>query len=208
MAAAIDFFNGPGTTGLTTSGVGFYGASFGTSVQVASYQDTTFITNSNGTINGGQLTNDKYLGNVSGISIDGGSAIQLSGVPVVSGTLNIRFTFDTAVKTQNEYLRIFDRVDPDAPASGVTSQVAQFVNGGSGVNQTTGVAQASHNGWLALAGSGTVMKLLTSPGSGGLSPSGVDTTDVRHDWYCGISASPDSIGSKTSFGAYVELEYL
>lgn len=208
MAAAIDFFNGPGTTGLTTSGVGFYGATFGASVQVSSYQDTTFITNSNGTVNAGQLTNDKYPGNTSGIVINGGTEVQLSTVPVVSGTLNVRFTFDTVVKTQNEYFRIFDRVSANSPASGVTCQVAQLVNGGSGVNQTTGVAEASHNGWSALAGSGTVMHLLTSPGSGGLSPSGVDTTSVRHDWYVGISATPTSIGSKTSFGAYCELEYL
>ena len=30
----------------------------------------------------------------------------------------------------------------------------------------------------------------------------------RHTWYVGISASPLSIGSKTSYGLYVSLEYL
>ena len=30
----------------------------------------------------------------------------------------------------------------------------------------------------------------------------------RHTWYAAISASPLSIGSKTSYGLYVSLEYL
>lgn len=208
MAAAIDFFHGNGTTALSTSGVGFYGATFGSSVQVASYQDTTFITNSNGTVNGGAMNNDKYVGTTSGVQVNGEATINLSGVALASGSLNVRFTFDSVVQTQNGEFRIMDRVDADAPASGVTSQVAQLVNGGSGVDQSTGAAQASHNGWMALAGSGTVMTLLSSPGSGGLSPSGTGTTDTRHDWYLAMSATPTSIGSKTSFGGYCALEYL
>lgn len=208
MAAAIDFYHGNGTTALGASGVGFYGSSFGSSVQVASFQDTTFITNSNGTVNGGAMNNDKYVGTSSGVQVNGDATTNLSGVAVESGTLNVRFTFDSVVMTQNGEFRIMDRVDADAPASGVTAEVAQLVNGGSGVDQSTGAAQASHNGWMALAGSGTVMTLLSSPGSGGLSPSGTGTTDTRHDFYLAMSATPTSIGSKTSFGAYVSLEYL
>jgi hypothetical protein len=208
VAAAIGFFSGDGVTDLGASGVGFYGATFGSSVQVGSYQDTTFITNSNGTINGGQLTNNKYVGTTSGVQINGGSTIDFSAFPTISGTLNVRFTFDSAVKTQNGELRIFDRLDPNADPSGVTCQVNQIVNGFSGVNQSTGAADAANDGWFDLAGSGTTLTLLSSPGTSGLSPSGVDTTDTRHDWYFTLSASPDSIGSKTSFGAYVSLEYL
>ena len=208
MAAAISFFSGNGVTDLGASGIGFYGASFGQSVQVASYQDSTYITNSNGTVNGGELINDKYVGTTSGVQLDGGSTINLNTVPTTSGTVNIRFTFDTPVKTQNGELRIYDRSDPDADPSGVTAQVAQLCNDGSGVNQSTGAAQAGHNGWLELAGSGVTMTLLSSPGESGLSPTGVDTTDDRHDWYFTMSASPDSIGSKTNFGCYVSLEYL
>lgn len=208
MAAAIDFFHGNGSTALGASGVGFYGAVFGSSVQVSSFQDSTFITNSNGTVNGGAMNNDKYVGTSSGVQVNGDATTNLSGVAVESGTLNVRFTFDSVVMTQNGQFRIMDRIDADAPASGVTSEIAQLVNGGSGVNQSTGEAQASHNGWMALAGSGTVMTLLSSPGSGGLSPSGTGTTDTRHDWYLAMSATPTSIGSKTSFGAYCSLEYL
>jgi len=208
LAAAIDFYHGNGTTALAASGVGFYGATFGSSVQVASYQDSTFITNSNGTVNGGSMNNNKYVGTSSGVQVNGDSTVNLNTVALASGSLNVRFTFDSVVMTQNGQFRIMDRVDADAPASGVTSEVAQLCNGGSGVDQSTGAAQAGHNGWMALAGSGTVMTLLSSPGSGGLSPLGSSTTDVRHDWYLAMSASPQSIGSKTSFGGYLALEYL
>ena len=208
MAAAIDFYHGNGTTALSTSGVGFYGATFGSSVQVASFQDSTFVTNSNGTVNGGALNNNKYVGTSSGVQVNGDSTVNLNTVALASGSLNVRFTFDSVVMTQNGQFRIMDRVDADAPASGVTSEVAQLCNGGSGVNQSTGAAQAGHNGWMALAGSGTVMTLLSSPGSGGLSPNGTGTTDTRHDFYLALSASPSSIGSKTSFGGYLALEYL
>jgi len=209
MAAAINFYGGLASeTGLAASGVGFYGATFGSSVQVASYQDTTFITDSGGTANGGQIDNNKYLGNATGVSINGAASADLNTVDVASGTLNVRFTFDTVVMTQNGEFRIFDRTTITAPASGVTCHVAMLGNGGSGVNQTTGAAQAGHNGWAALSGASPKWVLLASPGSGGLSPNGTGTTDTRHDWYIALSATPTSIGSKTLFGAYVALEYL
>lgn len=210
MAAAIVFLAGGSgqPTDITGSGLGFFGASFGTSVQVGQFQDTTFITNGAGSINAGTSLNSKYVGNTSGVEIDGGPEIQLSGVPLVSGALNVRFTFDDPVTTQNAELRIFDRVIPaNNGASGVTTQVDQLVNGGSGV-EANGNASGTNTGWSALNGSGVTMVLLNSPGSGGLSPSGSDTDDVRHDWYVMLSASPDSIGSKTAYGLFVELEFL
>ena len=67
---------------------------------------------------------------------------------------------------------------------GVTTQVLQVCNGGSGVSSSgTALAPASHPGWVAPSGSGVTVPLLSSAGSGGLSPSGTDTQDTRHDWY-------------------------
>ena len=209
MAAAITFLAGGSgyPTDITGSGLGFFGASFGTSVQVGQFQDTTFITNGAGSVDAGASTNGKYPGNSSGVEIDGASEVQLSGVPLESGSLNIRFTFDTVVTTQNAELRIFDRVDKDNDASGVTTQTDQLVNGGSGV-EANGNASGTNTGWVSLNGSGSTMVLLNSPGSGGLSPSGADTDDTRHDWFVFLSPSPDSIGSKTEYGLFVELEFL
>jgi len=211
MAAAIDFYAGQGAgtwVDLSGSGLGFFGASFGTSVQVGQYQDSTFITTGTGSVEGPEATNGKYI-TASGVSIDGGSTVAPSAVAINSGTMNVRFTFDSAVKTQNCELRIYDRVDITAGAVGVTTQVLQICNGGSGVSSSgTALAPASHPGWIAPSGSGVTVPLLSSAGSGGLSPSGTDTQDTRHDWYASISASPTSIGAKESFGLYVQLEYL
>lgn len=212
MAAALKFHAGGATydSDITGSGLGFYGsAGFGTSVQVGQYQDTSFITDGAGAVNGGSARNCKFVDS-SGVAVDGGSRLDLSSLTLTSGTVNVRFTFDTPVKTQNAELRIYDRSDEDNPASGVTSQVAQLAPGGSGVDQSSGSGQlqAAHNGFLALGGSGTTMTLLSSPGSGATHVSGINTTDTRHDWYACLSASPDSIGSKTLYGLWVELEYL
>ena len=213
MAAAITFYAGQGGgtwTSLNSSGLGFFGASFGTSVQVGQYQDSTFISASDGSAPAGPTaTNCKYDTVTSGVIINADSAVVPSAVVVNSGTMNIRFTFDSAVKTQNCELRIFNRSSITAGAVGVTTQVLQVVNGGSGVSSSgTLVAPASHTGWIAPSGSGVTVSLLSSAGSGGLSPSGADTTDTRHDWFTCISASPLSIGSKEAFGVYCQLEYL
>ncbi len=211
MAAAITFYAGQGGgtfVNLNASGLGFFGASFGTSVQVGQYQDSTYITTSTGSSEGPQATNCKYITS-SGVSINAGATVAPSAVVINSGTMNIRFTFDTVVKTQNAELRIFDRSSISAGATGVTTQVLQVANGGSGVTSSgTAEAPASHTGWVAPSGSGVTVALLSSAGSGGLSPSGTDTQDTRHDWYVCMSASPLSIGSKELFGLYVQLEYL
>jgi len=211
MAAAIDFYAGQGDgtwVDMNSSGLGFFGASFGNSVQVGQYQDSTYITTNTGSSEGPQATNGKYITS-SGISIDGGETIVPSAVAINSGTMNIRFTFDSAVKTQNCQLRIYDRSDINAGATGVITQVLQIANGGSGVSSSgTALAPGSHPGWIAPSGSGVTVPLLYGAGSGGLSPSGTDTQDTRHDWYINISASPLSIGSKEAFGLYCQLEYL
>jgi hypothetical protein len=213
MAAAINFYAGEGAgvwTDLSSSGMGFFGATFGTSVQVGQYQDSTFISSANGASEGPQATNCKYdTSDGSGTIINGDVAVAPSAVPINSGTMNIRFTFDTVVKTQNCQLRIFDRTTITNGATGVITQVLQVSNGGSGVSSSgTAEAPASHTGWIAPSGSGVTVALLSSAGSGGLSPSGTDTTDTRHDWYACLSATPTSIGSKELFGLYCQLEYL
>ena len=206
MAAEISFYAGLTPVDMATSGLGFYGASFGNSVQVGQYQDSTYITSSDGSTEGPQANNAKYI-TASGVQINGSNTVHPSSLAVASGTVNIRFTYDNAVQTQNGEFRIYDRTSINNGATGVITQACQLVNGGSGVNNN-GEAVASHSGWVAPSGSGTTVTLLSSPGSGGLSPSGTGTTDTRHDWYFCLSATPTSIGAKTAYGMYVQLEYL
>lgn len=207
MAAAINFYADEfHVTNLTGSGLGFYGAGFGQSVNVGEYQDTTFITNSNGTVEGAQVNNVKYLNTMSGIIGSAESGVLLTQIPNYLATLNIRFTNDTPVKVQNCKLRIYDRSNINNNPSGVLCKVAELIhpdttqnNNGSG--DTT---------WNTLGGSGSILSMSPSPGMSGLY-AGDGTASVhesnRHDFYICVSQSPNSVGSKTS-ALYFSCEYL
>ena len=116
------------------SGLGFFGATAGASVQIGSYQDSTYVSNSAGTVTTDQTNNIKYVGNTypSGVctvsSVGSPFTVGLSGVKSACCTLGIRFSHNTAVKTQNCQLRIYDRSNINNPASGVNTKVAELIN--------------------------------------------------------------------------------
>lgn len=203
--ATFAFFSAGNDIG--SSGVGFFGSSgFGSSVSVGNYQDSSYITNSNGTIAGAAINNIKYSHPNSGIvnGIGSPSGLNLQSITNAQASLNVRFTHATAVATQNVKLRIYDRSNINNPASGVTTKVAEIIH-----PTTTNVSDGSGSvSWQTPAGSGTIVSLANSPGISGLSPSGSGTIADRHDWFLALSASPDSIGSKTQYAMWVELEYL
>ncbi len=204
--ATINFYSGEtfAINNLSGSGLGFYGGGFGQSVEVGAYQDTTFITNGAGTTQGPQVDNIKWLNTASGIINGASSGVPLTSIPNYLATLNARFTHSVAVRTQNVKFRIYDRSNINNPASGVTCKVAELVHPDI-VQNNNGSGSST---WQTPTGSSVVMSLTASPGTSGLRPNGASTTDAQHDWYLAISASPDSIGSKTAFAAYIELEYL
>lgn len=192
-----------GITNLAGSGLGFYGSTFGQSVNVGSYQDSTYITDSTGTVNAAQVHNIKHTHPSSG-SINGLTSVNLRDVPNQLATLQIRFTNGVNVRTQNAKLRIFDRVSINNNPSGVTCKVAEIIHPSTVQSGLTGSGSST---WQTLAGSGSTMSLIASPGLSGLSPSGSITMSTRHDFHVAISSSPDSVGSKL-FAAYFEVEYL
>ncbi len=217
MAAALNFFTSNGTNfinNLAGSGLGFYGnGSFGASVMVLAYQDNTYITDSTGALQGPKAQNVNYLAPASG-DLGSGDFRNLLAIPNQLSTLNIRFTYDTPVKTLAPSLIIYDRTDLNAPASGLVCQVSENVHpwaistpNGSGSTQ-----------WYNLGGSGGLINGYTydaglpfnspSPGSGGTATGGVNTISSVHDFYLNLSASPNSIGSKTLFGLAMSVEYL
>lgn len=207
MAAEIQFWaDTEGVENLGGSGLGFYGQGFGRSVPVGEYQTTTFITDENGTVQGAQVDNIKYISPASG-QVNGGGDINITHIPNRLATLNPRFINDTEVQVQNVEARIYDRVNIDNPASGVTCKVAELIH----PDPVNGPGGSGDTEWLTPAGSAVVVVLAPSPGISGLyAGNGSNSTrpDTRHDWYLGISASPDSIGSKTQFGLSLSLEYL
>lgn len=216
--ATISFLAGENFTveNLNGSGLGFYGpGSFGNSVRVGDYQDNTWITDSTGAVQGTLVNNVKWIHPNSG-EIPGSGNRALRDIPNYLATLNIRFNHTTAVRVQNAALRIFDRSNIDAPASGVTTKVAELIHPWN-TSQPTGPLGSGDTTWYTPGGSGGLINgveydlpvpFVNSPGMSGLSPSGTSTTSTQHDWYAAISASPDSIGSKLQYALYFSLEYL
>jgi hypothetical protein len=242
--AAITFhvnengFTGPTDTTLightSGSGLGFFGQNFGLSVPVGQFQESTYVSNANGTASGVKASNTKYI-SVSGTSHNGNTEIDNETMPNYYAPLNIRFTHDDPVKVQNCKLRIFDRTDIENQASGVTTKVYEIrhPNGTAGDTTDTGPldfrGRSTHD-WYEFdpEENMTDMVFTPSPGTSGLNTSsqpslpsvgaggmynwltdaGAAHQSTRHDWYVAISASPDSIGSKTQYGLYFTLEYL
>jgi hypothetical protein len=209
--AAIDFFIDTDAglafeTDLAGSGLGFYGASFGTSVAVGEYQDTTFVTDTNGVVEGPECRNVKWTHANSG-EVSGSTNLNLQYIPNYQSTLNVRFTHTSAVKCQNVEARIYDRNNINVGASGVLTKVAEIIH----PDTSQAVQGSGDSAWYSPAGSSVVVPMAQSPGeSGEWAGNGTTSvrTDDRHDWFLAISANPTSIGSKTQYGLYVSLEYL
>jgi hypothetical protein len=120
---------------LSGSGLAFYGSSPGSSVQIGAYQDTSWVSNADGSEYAEAAGQIKYLPNTfpSGMCTTDGFGgteftVGLSGVKTFHSTLGIEFGHTTAVKTQNVQLRIYDRSNVNYPASGVNTKVAEIIN--------------------------------------------------------------------------------
>lgn len=199
---AGDNFN---ISNLNGSGLGFYSSTgFGSSVQVGAYNGSTYITDSNGTIQGPVVDNVQWTHPNSG-TVNGVTGYNLLDIGNYLATLNVRFNHSSAVRVQNTVAYIYDRSNKNNDPSGVTCKVAEIIHPSLTLTGNLGSGDSS---WLTAHGSGQTISLVGSPGLSGLSPNGTSTTDMNHDWFLAISASPDSIGSKTQFGLFVECEYL
>lgn len=212
--AALNFYVTNGVTtpinNLSSSGLGFFGSTFGNSVAVGAFQQTTFVTNAAGTTQGMQAANVKFSAPSSGIVGSSTTGIPLTAIPNYQSTLNIRFTHDVNVQTQNALIKIYDRVNTNNAASGVTTKLAEIIHTDqTQVNNGSGDTSWIHFSGVAAAG-GQTFSLAPSPGPTGLwAGNGSNSTyqATQHDWYVAISCSPDSISSKL-FAMLVSLEYL
>ena len=213
------------------SGLGFYGAGYGVSVPIGSTQDSTWLTNSNGTSTQKlQLQNTKYVA-PTGVSSNDLTAIEVSKLPNYLCPLNIRFEHSEEVQVQNCKLRIFDRSNIENQATGVSTYVAEIRHpktdqSASNLNHRYYKGDTKDNKWFEFDPDNAMTNymLTNSPGasgtnSGGETP-GTESTlgwvtnegslhqSTRHDWYVALSAEPHSVGSKTQYGLYFSVEYL
>ena len=149
-----------GVETLSGSGLGFFGETTGSSVQIGAFQDSTHVSNGDGSSTPDQANNIKFVGstfpsgqctvNAAGTAFN----VGLSGVKSRSATFGIRFGHDTAVKVQNCQLRIFDRANINFPASGVNTRVAEIVNFGDGQATRNHAAQGGGGIASTAVGSG------------------------------------------------------
>lgn len=149
----------PSLDTLSGSGLAFYGASVGSSVQIGSYQENTNVANPNGTTYKDSTTNVKFYGDgdkfPSGMCVvdeTGGAnyTVGLSGIRTMHATLGIEFGHTTEVNVQNCQLRIYDRGNINYPASGVNTKVAEIINH----NGSTFSAQGQNGNSTSVVGSG------------------------------------------------------
>ena len=153
--------NNDGTPSLDTlsgSGLAFFGATGGSSVQIGQYQQTTYVSNGDGSEYTDASSNvaykaDTYPSGQCTLDTVAGSAYEmgLSGVRSMYGSLGIEFGHTSEVNVQNCQLRIYDRANVNYPASGVNTKVAEVINH----NGSTWDAQGADNGLCSAAqGSG------------------------------------------------------
>lgn len=197
MATTITWYGGDGANQIlpAESGandtLGFFGAGFGFSIRVGEYNNTSYVTNDNGTTSYGQVPNLKYA-NTSGAYVASETvATELLEVDNSEATLRITLATDSSVQTQNTAFRAFDRSDIDSNPVGVTVYAAE-------INKPSPSIRGSGDTyWTAVAGSGSVLGLDAHTAASG-----------THQWYVGVSATPLSIGEKTNIGFYFETEFL
>lgn len=207
MAATLTFKANTFTiSGL--SGLALFGSAFANSVKVGQYQDTTYISDGNGTVQGPLVTNVKYFNEGSGY-INSQAPTGLKYIPNYLHTLEILFQNDTAVKTQNVLFYSYDRANVANNASGVIVKIAEIVH--PDTNQSpTGSGSANWTTLSGIVGAPTnSISLYPSPGISGIYNNTASArADTSHSNFVILSASPITVGSKSQWGAYVSLEYL
>jgi hypothetical protein len=189
------------------SGIGFYGSAFGISVIVDEYQDRTYITDPTGVIQGPECDNVKYYSSTQALLNQTSTPMNLRKIPNYQSTLNISFTHTSVCQAINTKAWVYDGstgpVVKTAMPTGVLCRIAEIIH----PNNTQDEDGTGDLTWTAITASSTnYIDLVDSPGPSGLTPGGTGAT--THDWFTIISASPDSIGSKTQFALLAETEHL
>lgn len=197
MASTIRWFAGDGSPEISPAAsggfntVGFYGGSFGLSIRVSEYNDTSYRTTEDGSSDGGALPNLKFANATGAYVASEISATELLEVDNDEATIRVQLTTDSAVGTQNTRFRAYDKSNIDNDPSGVTVKAAEIRK------DNPAVRGSGDSSWTDIAGSGSVLSLDDQTNS-----------DTEHTWYIGLTASPNSIGEKTNFALYFETEFL
>jgi len=167
--------------------IGFFGSNFGDSIILNAYQDRTYVTNINGTVNTGELPNIKYISNSAG-SIGSGSA-ALTTFTQNQCTLHISLTSGSASRVQAIKLIAYSGSLTVGPAGELSA---------AGPANTSIVGfELGDTTWTVMSGSAQPLMLTPYSGAAG---------KITHDYYIGLSAQPQvsGINVNTSLALYAE----
>ena len=192
---------------LTISGtgnrIGFCGGSFGSSVGVNEWQDTTWVTDDTMTTNYGQINNNKYISSTEVNTNNSGTKTLISGAVLLDEcTVRISFT-ETGGGTQTSATRFYayDGSTPTTAPPGV-STVAFEVDAAGGGGEPLNINKDSDAGgslaWNSANGIGSSTNKLQIAS---------ESSESTHYWYLGISASPTTVGLKTQYVYRIETDY-
>ena len=200
----IEQLTPPGNTSGANH-VGFFGLGgpegIPFAVIVDRYQDRTFITNASGTNLGGvgfgltgsgALINHKYVSS-STVNVSGLGENSLVNVTPESGTILVRFqaSGSTEVRTQNAilYTVVLNAASGVDDASSVVTGL-----------KVQGYEPGADGTWTQTAGDGAIDNRLLLLDH--------DIADLRHDFFIGLSASPEAAGQRNDFGFFMVIEFL
>lgn len=187
------------------SGLGFYGANFGSPLTVGGWNSRTFVTSSDGTTQGVEADNCMWVSSTGVVLGSTGSGIKPTQVPNRQATLEIRLTNDVAVTVPTVTAYFYDRYSIYNAPSGITYKALEIIHPGI-TQDDTGSGDST---WLTPAGSAVTVSLAPSPGvSGFYAGNGSNSTrsDTEHSWFMAISCSPNTIGAKLG-ALYISAEF-
>jgi len=162
------------------------GAAFDAAITVSEYQDTTHVESSVGADDsvGDKPKNVKFISAAGGGGGDsqadwGDGTEDIDAITEAECTLKINFAHGSSVITENAIFYAYDGTTTTEVPTGVTFQC--FEQGDIVFTNAEGSAAA-----LSLED---------------------NTTDTSHDFFIGVSASPESVGLKEAFKLRIELTY-
>lgn len=185
---------GPAWTDISTNTIVFAGSGgISTPVTVAAYQDETHIgTGDPGTDACGtnHSNNVKYISNTQFDSGSGTETLNDTNLTSDECTIRIRFTDGSSVATSNARFYAYDGTTTTTEAVGVDVEAFE-----QGVTATTWTTINDDSGNTGGDNSGQRLDLSDQSAA------------TAHTFYIAISASPESVGAKTSFDFGVALTY-
>lgn len=191
MAIVIQWKGGNDAVTISNgSRIGFFGANFGDSIVLNAYQDKTYVTNIDGTVNSGELPNIKYISNSPGMgSIGSGSAAITTFTPSQC-TLHISLDSGSASRVQAVKLIAYSGSLTVGPSGGLSA---------AGPSKATIVGfELGDTDWTIMSGSAQPLMLTPYSGAAG---------KVTHDYYIGLSAQPQVIGINVNISLALYAEW-